>query len=85
MGNELIRLCHGIECYGLVNYQYGVWEEQITIGVCDSLSLKAPVTITVTAGLGDCLDLYEAPEANHSSGGAWIASKPEEILVYPLA
>ncbi|KAI8710566.1 hypothetical protein NCS52_01556800 [Fusarium sp. LHS14.1] len=30
MGNELIRLCDGIECHGLVDYQYGVWEEQIT-------------------------------------------------------
>ncbi|KAF7543511.1 hypothetical protein G7046_g9984 [Stylonectria norvegica] len=30
MGNELVRLCDGIERHGLVDYQYGVWEEQIT-------------------------------------------------------
>ncbi|KAF5227938.1 hypothetical protein FANTH_14643, partial [Fusarium anthophilum] len=30
MGNELIRLCDGIERHGLVDYQYGVWEDQIT-------------------------------------------------------
>ncbi|CAM1508449.1 Fc.00g052970.m01.CDS01 [Cosmosporella sp. VM-42] len=30
MGNELIRLCDGIERHGLVDYQYGVWEERIT-------------------------------------------------------
>ncbi|KUI57954.1 hypothetical protein VP1G_05217 [Cytospora mali] len=30
MGDELIRLCDGIERHGLVDYQYGVWEEQIT-------------------------------------------------------
>ena len=29
MGNELIRLCDSIERHGLVDYQYGVWEEQI--------------------------------------------------------
>ncbi|ODA78372.1 hypothetical protein RJ55_05753 [Drechmeria coniospora] len=29
MGDELVRLCDGIERQGLVDYQYGVWEEQI--------------------------------------------------------
>ena len=29
MGKELVRLCDSIERYGLVDYQYGVWEEQI--------------------------------------------------------
>ncbi|KAH7318710.1 hypothetical protein B0I35DRAFT_451436 [Stachybotrys elegans] len=29
MGNELVRLCDLIERHGLVDYQYGVWEEQI--------------------------------------------------------
>jgi hypothetical protein len=32
MGKELVRLCDGIERHGLVDYQYGVWEEQIIIG-----------------------------------------------------
>lgn len=39
MGDELVRLCdgierHGIERHGLVDYQYGVWEEQIESGEC---------------------------------------------------
>lgn len=29
MGKELVRLCDGVESHGLVDYQYGVWEEQI--------------------------------------------------------
>lgn len=29
MGNELIQMCDGIERHGLVDYQYGVWEERI--------------------------------------------------------
>lgn len=34
MGKELVRLCDGIERHGLVDYQYGVWEEQIITGKC---------------------------------------------------
>jgi hypothetical protein len=41
MGNELIRLCDGIERHGLVDYQYGVWEEQITAGMPKTLLTKA--------------------------------------------
>lgn len=37
IGNELIRLCDGIERHGLVDYQYGVWEEQITSSKCGRL------------------------------------------------
>lgn len=29
LGNEVVRLCDGLERHGLVDYQYGVWEEQI--------------------------------------------------------
>ena len=29
MGDELVRLCDGLERHGLVNYQIGVWEEEI--------------------------------------------------------
>lgn len=29
MGKELVRLCDGIERHGLVDYEYGVWEEHI--------------------------------------------------------
>lgn len=34
MGKELVRLCDGVERHGLVDYQYGVWEEQIITGEC---------------------------------------------------
>ncbi|KAF4990002.1 hypothetical protein FGRMN_8776 [Fusarium graminum] len=39
LGNELIRLCDGIERHGLVDYQYGVWEDQITGVLEDCLDL----------------------------------------------
>ena len=33
MGKELVSLCDGTERYGLVDYQLGVWEEQIITGI----------------------------------------------------
>jgi len=32
MARELIRLCDGMERHGLVDYQMGVWEEEIIDG-----------------------------------------------------
>lgn len=29
MARELVRLCDGVERFGLVDYDYGVWEERI--------------------------------------------------------
>ena len=29
MGSEVVRLCDGMEKHGLVDYQIGVWEEEI--------------------------------------------------------
>ncbi|UNI19097.1 hypothetical protein JDV02_005313 [Purpureocillium takamizusanense] len=39
MGDELIRLCDGIERHGLVDYQYGVWEDQIESALEECLDL----------------------------------------------
>ncbi|KAH9909782.1 hypothetical protein F4778DRAFT_14078 [Xylariomycetidae sp. FL2044] len=46
MGKELIRLCDGIERHGMVDYEYGVWEE----------------VIIQILGMEDCLNLYENDE-----------------------
>lgn len=32
MGRELVRLCDSMERHGLVDYQMGVWEEEIING-----------------------------------------------------
>ncbi|KAJ3496124.1 hypothetical protein NLG97_g2894 [Lecanicillium saksenae] len=39
MGDELIRLCDGIERHGLVDYQFGVWEDEIETLLEDCLTL----------------------------------------------
>lgn len=33
MGKELIQLCDQLEQYGLVDYQMGIWEEEILSGM----------------------------------------------------
>ena len=41
MGNEIVQLCDGIKVLGLVDYEYGVWEESIIEGM---LSLQVELT-----------------------------------------
>jgi hypothetical protein len=44
MGKELVRLCDIMEKHGLVDYQMGVWEEEIV--TCMSLSLSFPYNLS---------------------------------------
>ncbi|KAI5862870.1 hypothetical protein GGS23DRAFT_72647 [Durotheca rogersii] len=39
MGKELVRLCDGIDRHGLVDYEYGVWEEPIISIIEECLDL----------------------------------------------
>jgi len=39
LGNEIVRLSDGLERHGLVDYQYGVWEDQIVAVLEDCLDL----------------------------------------------
>ena len=34
MGNKLVKNCDNMEKHGLVDYQMGVWEEEITASAC---------------------------------------------------
>lgn len=58
MGKELVRLCDGIERHGLVDYEYGVWEEHI---VASELAQpeRSLALLTAFAVIEECLDLYE--------------------------
>lgn len=46
MGKELIQLCDQLEQYGLVDYQMGVWEEEILCGEHDSHQANASTNTT---------------------------------------
>lgn len=39
MGKEIVRLCDSIDRHGLVDYQYGVWEEHIIAVIEECLDL----------------------------------------------
>ncbi|KAL3480672.1 hypothetical protein BJX99DRAFT_254340 [Aspergillus californicus] len=59
LGKELIRLCDQMEQHGLVDYQMGIWEEEI-------LS-----EIAIYLALGQCLDLIESrPDHTHTRPAA---------------
>src|SRR5690606_38783421 len=45
MGDELIRLCDSLERHGLVDYQLGVWEEEIIDGTYNSNCLVCSKSI----------------------------------------
>ncbi|KAI9890862.1 MAG: hypothetical protein M1814_003501 [Vezdaea aestivalis] len=42
LGQELVRLCDGMERHGLVDYQMGVWEEQILDLLTECITLLQP-------------------------------------------
>ncbi|KAK3190556.1 hypothetical protein K4F52_003246 [Lecanicillium sp. MT-2017a] len=67
MGDELIRLCDGIERHGLVDYQCGVWEDEIEAckhGGKAIFYIRAAEMLTMTSVtvLEECLDLYDSSE-----------------------
>lgn len=61
LGNEVVRLSDGLERHGLVDYQYGVWEDEIIAGtwLCPKLVALSGMADSLLAVLEDCLDLYE--------------------------
>jgi hypothetical protein len=76
MGRELVRLCDGVERFGLVDYEYGVWEERIVAGETGrrlDVAILAKIGSKLTANSGpaltDCLDLYESGD-EAGPGGA---------------
>lgn len=77
LGDELIRLCDGIESHGLVDYQYGVWEDRIETSMsfaalpllCLLLSGYIEAVLTGRVVLEECLDLYDSLEAAVGTSG----------------
>lgn len=64
MGKALVRLCDIMEKHGLVDYQMGVWEEEI---IGRKYYFAFSVTVTVPdplAVLNTCLDLLEEQSEN---------------------
>lgn len=68
MGRELIRLCDGTETYGLVDYQMGVWEEEIISGRSIIVSFTDATRADSTVVLTQCLDLLGTLESEDDDG-----------------
>lgn len=73
MGKEVVRLCDGVEKHGLVDYQCGVWEEQIIASESKSSVhfryWRFAELIRWVIVLTDCLDFYESGDESGPSGG----------------
>lgn len=75
MGKELVRLCDSIERHGLVDYEYGVWEEQIIASRlfrCRNSFVLGMLIISPLV-LEECLDLY-GTSTTSSGGGSGSSS-----------
>lgn len=73
MGSQLVRLCDGMEQHGLVDYEMGVWEEEIISGALSPIFRPPPhaprtsfsrcpagtMGLTILSVLEDCLDLLK--------------------------
>lgn len=68
MGSELVRLCDTMEKHGLVDYQVGVWEEEII----SSRSADVGVKNRADPGevLSECLDLLEGDDGEDTRADA---------------
>lgn len=41
MGSKLVKNCDNMEKHGLVDYQMGVWEEEITASACNCIAFSS--------------------------------------------
>jgi hypothetical protein len=66
MGTQLVKNCDNMEKHGLVDYQMGVWEEEI---IASQYLHMAPVTrpSNMATVLTSCLDLLEEVGAGASA------------------
>lgn len=48
MGKDLIQLCDQLEQHGLVDYQMGIWEEEILSGKFGVQQLPIAFSLTLT-------------------------------------
>ena len=69
MAEALVQLCDGMEKYGLVDYQMGVWEEEImSSGQSRIFGIRARTDFSTV--LTQCLDLLEGDESDPSGAEA---------------
>ena len=68
MAKDLIRMCDLVEKHGLVDYQYGVAEEQIMMSMRSFFTNSGLIANRHTV-LTECLDLQESLEGVGTNPG----------------
>lgn len=68
MGSELVRLCDTMEKHGLVDYQIGVWEEEIISSRSGVVGFEGSGADQDTV-LTECLDLLEDNDGEDTRAG----------------
>jgi hypothetical protein len=66
MGTQLVKHCDNMEKHGLVDYQMGVWEEEIIASRCSSMMCRRSIANRCIV-LTSCLDLLEEVGAGSSA------------------
>ncbi|KAK8135810.1 hypothetical protein PG984_003750 [Apiospora sp. TS-2023a] len=78
MGKEIVRLCDGIERHGLVDYEYGVWEEPIIESMYYPYRRYPPSPNDLVADLEivltECLDFYENADGAAGTSATSLAN-----------
>lgn len=75
LGDEIVRLCDGLERHGLVDYQYGVWEDRIVASKLSHECLYqrpshmplSKLTCHLHLVFEDCLGLFEEEDDDERS------------------
>lgn len=75
MGKELVRLCDIMEKHGLVDYQMGVWEEEIIIR--QSYFILFITLTNLLSVLNTCLDLLEEQSESSRAAAPPAPSAPQ--------
>jgi hypothetical protein len=79
MGGELVRMCDGLERHGLVDYEMGVWEEEIMSSKPYDMSFSHEVLLTDTV-LRECDDLLRGdPEDTSTADLPGILPPPSRL------
>ncbi|KZF22658.1 hypothetical protein L228DRAFT_268045 [Xylona heveae TC161] len=68
MGRDLVRMCDPMEQHGLVDYQMGVWEEQIISILSECLDLLEDGS-GQAAGSGERTQVSQTSASGHGSSG----------------
>lgn len=67
MGNDLIQLCDQLEQHGLVDYQLGIWEEEILSGKSGTSCMLSIVLLTRSTNSPESMPRFDGRQSRAPS------------------